>query len=191
MLERKPRLAGSNNVSESQFVADIPGGGTLCQKGELVPHDAAKLQLAVGTYDLPRPQLSVNVESPEGLVSRGTLSGGSRQGSIRIPITGPRTELTGARVCVRNDGKRRVSLAGEPVRPVSVAAGKPQRGRIRLAWYRSGEESWLELAPVVVRRFGLGKAPWLGSWTLWLAAGAALASCVLAVAAMARGSRYR
>jgi hypothetical protein len=44
--------------------------------------------------------------------------------------------------------------------------GKPEPGNISLLYFRPGSESWWQLLPTLVTRFGLGKASFFGGWTL-------------------------
>ena len=39
-----------------------------------------------------------------------------------------------------------------------------------MLYLRAGEESWWQLIPTLSERFGLGKAPLYGAWSLLLAA---------------------
>ena len=56
-----------------------------------------------------------------------------------------------ARVCVR--------VEGSGPRPSSTG----RAATVRLEWLRPGSESWLDVLPVVARRFGYGKANPFGS----------------------------
>ena len=112
--------------------------------------------------------------------------GGGGQGYIRIPIPTARHSHAGARVCLRNGGPTKIALGGEAIPNHATIDGRDAGGRIRLAWYRPGSESWVSLTPAVAHRFGYGKAPWQGSWTLWLAALALVAALGAAGVAVVR-----
>lgn len=53
-------------------------------------------------------------------------------------------------------------------------------------YYRAGSETWMQMAPTVADRFGLGKSGLLGAWTLWLVLAAVLGAWVCAVLALGR-----
>lgn len=75
-----------------------------------------------------------------------------------------------ARVCLVNRGPTPVELAGDrtPVLGSPANLGRQLFGDdVRVVFLRPEEESWWQLAPRVADRFGLNKAPIIGSWTLW------------------------
>jgi hypothetical protein len=47
-----------------------------------------------------------------------------------------------------------------------VVNGQRQPGDISLLYTRQGSESWWQLLPTLVTRFGVGKASFFGDWTL-------------------------
>lgn len=184
--ESKPRLAATNNVRDPIFAAVVPRGAVLCQTGELMPADAASVQIRVGTYGKPMPPLTVTATGPGAAPITGSVSGGGPQGRVPIPV--PRTEksLGGRRVCLRNGGRSRIAIGGEAIPNPATIGGRPADGRVRLEWYRPGKEDWFAMAPTVAHRFGYGNAPWMGPWTLWLAALLFLGALAAAVAVVLR-----
>jgi hypothetical protein len=186
LFTSKPRLAGTNNVRDPVFAAVVPGGQTVCQSGEGLPKDADRLRILVGTYGASMPPLGVSIDGP-GAHLRGRRPGGGPEGYVFIPI--PRTDKPagGLRVCVRNGGARRIAIAGEAVQPVALLdGGRGTSGRLRLAWYRPGDENWFQLAGTVLHRFGYGNAPWFGGWLLVVGFLMLLAAGGVAVAAALR-----
>ena len=185
LFTSKPRLAGTNNVREPVFAAVVPGGATVCQSSEGIPKDADRLRVLVGTYGASLPPLTLSVDGP-GTHIRGRRAGGGPEGHVFIPI--PRTERPAGNliVCLNNGGVRRIAIAGEAIQPVARIDGRRGAdGRLRLAWYRPGDENWFQLAGTVLHRFGYGNAPWYGGWVLvvgfllLLAAGALAVTTVL------------
>jgi hypothetical protein len=188
LSESKERLAGSNNLSAPQFVATVPAGGQACQGGEFVPGEAARLRLLVGTFTKPTPPLEVAIRAPGRDPLRGRLAGGGAEGYVEVPLDRTTSPVAGATVCVRNAGARRIVIGGFPTEP-EIAAGIGRRraaGKMRLEYLRPGRESWWALAPTVAHRFGLGKADFLGDWTLAAAAVLLLSAWVLAVRLLVR-----
>jgi hypothetical protein len=156
MLGKAERRAGSNYVPEHGPVTELRGADRHCEDQELVPGDSGALDLLVGTYGRPTPELSVRVSANGRTVSRGRLPAGEHQGRVLIPIEPIKQALPGARVCIRTGPGGRTVLYG--------------RGdKVRLAWLRPGSESRLALLPTVAHRFGLGKLNPFGPWLLAVA----------------------
>lgn len=154
LLGQAPRRAGSNYVPEYGPVTELRGAAQHCQEGELVPGDSGALDLLVGTHGRPTPEISVDVTAPgRGLVSRGRLPAGKREGRVVIPIERIDKSLPGASVCIRTGPGARTVLYG--------------RGdRVRLAWLRPGSESRVALLPTIAHRFGMAKLNPFGPWLL-------------------------
>ena len=159
LLGQAPRRAGSNYVPEYGPVTQLRGGAQHCQEEELVPGDSGALDLAVGTYGRPTPEITVTVTDPErGLVSRGRLPAGRHEGRVAIPIDRIDRTMPGQRLCIRTGAGGRTLLYG-------------RGGRVRLAWLRPGSESRLAMLPTIAHRFGLAKLNPFGPWLLAVVAG--------------------
>jgi hypothetical protein len=174
MSGRAPRTAGSDHVGEPIFAATVPGGATVCQAVSPLPGDAARAQLLIGTYGHPVPALSMRFLAASGeVVATGLLPAGAHEGAVTIPLTHVRAGAASTNMCLHVGGKASTVIGGEGI-PISASAeqvnGKQQPGRIGLLYFRSGEESWWQLLPTLSTRFGLGKAPFFGGWTLPFAA---------------------
>jgi hypothetical protein len=174
MSRSAPRTAGSDHIGTPVFAASVPGGGELCQPASPLPQDAARVQLLVGAYGRPVPELRIRFLTTGGeAVATGTLPAGAHEGSVTIPLIHARAATASTSVCLHVGGKATVVIGGEGV-PVAAGSevidGKRQTGRIGLLYFRRGEESWWQLLPALSTRFGLGKAPFFGGWTLALAA---------------------
>ena len=185
LLASKPRLAGTNNVRDPVFAAVVPGGTAACQAGEGIPADTDRLRVLVGTYGAKLPPLSLVAAGP-GFRVTGNSPGGGPEGYATIPIGRTEKAHEGLVVCVRNGGARRIAIGGEAVQPVASIGRRPADGRMRLAWYRPGDENWFQLAGTVLHRFGYGNAPWFGGWLLVLVALVLLAAGAIAVTSVLR-----
>jgi hypothetical protein len=188
LAERGARQAGSNRIPAGQFVAQLPARKTLCQDGELVPGDSAGLKLTVGTYHRPGPPVRVTITRSGQPVADGGLAAGWTQGNhVRFPIAPVRRTTQGSRVCLTNAGPATLALGGSPTAELPARLdGRRTPGRVRIEYVRPGRESWWSLLPTVSYRFGLGKAPGLGAWTLALAVGLALSAIGAAAWLLAR-----
>lgn len=174
MSGRGPRIAGTDHLNQVAFVATVPGGQTLCQPQMILPEDAQRVQVLIGTYGLPVPALAVSFRDASGRVrTSGRLAGGERQGEVAVPLGYPHGVTAVGTLCVRVSGSRKIALAGDifPPGPASgQVAGRPQAGRIAVTYLRPGNESWWQLLPTLGHRFGFGKASFFGDWTLPVAA---------------------
>lgn len=168
MSRSAPRTAGSDHVATPVFSAALPHGGVVCQPVEPPPEAMAAVRLLMGTYGRPVPALAVRFLSVAGVtVSRGTLAPGAREGYLTVPMRRTGELSDAASVCVRVGGASRVVLAGERgPGGTETINGKPAPGVISLDYLRPGSESWWQLLPTITTRFGLGKAPFFGDWTL-------------------------
>lgn len=187
------RLAGTSFVVQRAFDVTLPPHGTACQPGTYLADDSAGAELLVGTYGRPRPTLTVTFRDPGGgLVARGRLAGGVRQGLVTVPfarvVRGSHAATT---ACVHSDGAWQLALAGDVASPAGAARvdGRATGGVVGFVYLRAGRESWWSLMPVVAQRFALGKASVFGTWTLPVLALALLGLWVAAARLLLRGER--
>lgn len=170
MSGRAPRTAGSDHVSPAVFSATVAGRGVLCQPGVSLPDDAARVQLLVGTYGRPVPDLRIAFLGATGTeVATGHLPMGAQEGYVTIPLVRTRGAVGASSMCLRVGDSARIVLGGEGGAfgaNSEMVDGHAQSGRITLLYLRQGSESWWELLPELTRRFGLGKASFFGGWTL-------------------------
>lgn len=165
-----PRIAGTDHVQPSAFVATLKGDQELCQPGMVLPSDAGSMQLLAGTYGAPVPEVTVRFLSSSGaVVSRGTLPAGQHEGLLTVPLSHPHGPAVAGTLCVRVVHSPLMVLGGSPSTAGATSErvqGVPQAGLIQVIFLRPGSESWWELLPTLTRRFGLGKSTVFGVWTL-------------------------
>ena len=158
-----PRIADTDHLNPVGFFSSMQGGQELCQPQMLLPGDAQRVQLLLGTYGPPVPALAVRFLDTDGrVVSRGRIPAGAPQG----------TAVNGS-LCVRAGGTRKLVIAGDIVVPGPAAdevQGKLEGGRMAVTYLRPGRESWWQLLPTLSERMGFGKAPFFGTWSLPVAA---------------------
>jgi hypothetical protein len=168
MSGRAPRTSGSDHTSPVVFAATVPGRGLLCQPDAYLPPDTASAKLLLGTYGRPSPELELSFYDSAGtVVASGRRPAGGPQGEVTIPLS--RAHREAERVCLRVGGSHVVAVAGEggPLDSLDETVnGVLRGGRISLVYFRPGKESWWDLLPTLSRRFGLGKAPFFGDWTM-------------------------
>jgi hypothetical protein len=175
------RMAGSNligqivvvrdgrAVRDVQPVAKLPPGARLCQAWT-VPADTSAVRVRIFTSAPAAPPLAAEIVSGGRTVSSGALPAGPARELATIPITRVRRSLLDAQICIVNRGPSAVSLGGAatPQNQAVRVNGVPQGGLVRFDFLRPGSESWWQLLPTVVHRFGLAKSHWLGAWTFFL-----------------------
>lgn len=180
------RIAGSNGIPRSEFVAIVKPGEVLCQSHELVPAGVRYLGIEIGTYGAPGPPLRTTVRrGRRDLLAAGSLAAGWRQGITRLPL-GATTKraLTDVEICIANRGPARLAFAGVPIGDrdgVSRVDGRASRGRVRIEYFNGQATSAWSLADTAASRMGFGRGLWDG-----LAPWLALALVVLGVAAAGR-----
>jgi Predicted membrane protein (DUF2142) len=183
-----PRLAGSNLLSNAQYIATVPPHGRLCQPREFLPADTGALQLRMSAFSHPGPPVRAEVSLNGRQITAGSVRAGWSEGDVPIPVARVTRAVAGVTVCLWNEGAAKIAIGGAPV-PPSVAAQvatRPQEGLARIEYIRPGRESWWQLFPTIVHRFSLGKSHWLGGWTLLLAAGLLLGAAALSVLTILR-----
>ena len=174
MSGRAQRLAGTDHTTPASFVATLHSGQKLCQPGMVLPGDVQSVQVLVGTYGPPVPELTDRFLGPGGRVlAAGRLPAGAAQGNVTIPISHLHGDSTAGTLCIDVKGGRKTVLGGNifTAGPASEQiGGVPRPGRITVVYLRPGRESWWQLLPALSERFGLGKASFFGDWMLAVAA---------------------
>lgn len=171
MSGRAPRLAATDHTDAAAFVATLQGGQELCQPQMVLPGGVAQMQVLIGTYGAPVPALTDRflADGDERTVASGRLPYGARQGYVSIPLDYTHGPAVPGTLCIHVGGSKKVVLGGEPWGVGGASeqvADRPQPGRIDVVYMRPGRESWWQLLPTLVSRFGLGKAYFFGDWTL-------------------------
>jgi hypothetical protein len=195
-----------DNGRAIQIGAVVAPGGRLCEGGQYVPPGATRLRVWISTAGRPGSPLRASVVEGSQVVARGAAPGGYRDEPVDVKLTKVPREIPDAAVCIRNRGPRRIALMGDfpgpgehPPKRLSTVTRNlltlkqqpavvtpPARQPsvvVRFEWHTPPVGSWWSLAPAIADRAGLGKASFIGSWTLWLAA--ALMVGVAAAAAWA------
>ncbi len=171
MSGRGPRIAATDHTNPIGFVATVQANGSLCQPGMLLPADVGSVEVLIGTYGRRTPALSATFnDAGSHTVAKGSLVSGAHEGYIRIPLRYGGKAPIGGTLCVHvGRAAHPVSFAGDQFARGATSEqidGSPQPGRIDVVYLRPGRESWWQLLGVLDERFGVGKARFLGDWTL-------------------------
>jgi hypothetical protein len=187
LTREEPRLAATNSVAPAVYVTTLEPGQRLCQPHQQLPAQAAAARLFAGVYGRPGPPMRVTVGQGARQVAAGSASGYG-DGMIRVPLRRvARGPVGDATLCVLNRGPGRLALGGRPEPPSGTVVGAtPLQARVYVGWLRPGRESWLDLAGTVAERAGVGKAGFMGAWTLWAALALIVAAAALALTTVVR-----
>ena len=193
----KPHLAATNSrVIASGFGVEIDPGKTRCQGQEFVPTDAATLRMFTAPVGAKVSQpLVVTLRGDDNaVIMHREVPTGVVKGPLVVPLPPRSHDVSRGHLCVRNAGSAPMSFAGNLTsdQPQSPGAfnirGQRASDEIRADYFRAGDESWLDVAPVVARRFALFKPDWVGPWTMWAGLGLMLAVAGTGIALMVRGA---
>jgi len=191
LVQSAPRRSGSNGIPPATFAAVLAPGEAACQRGELIPGDTAALRATIGTYGLPGPRVQVTVSGSAGPVTRGGLAPGWRQGVVSLPVALVRRTTPDVQVCLRDEGRSRIAIAGSgPYSPGLQLLGAHRVRNLavglRFDYVRPGRESWLALLPTLWHRMTLAKGDLVRHWAPWGALVLMVLAGALSVAALDR-----
>lgn len=162
------RTVGTNWVPEGIFSVTVPHGGQVCQPNVSIPAGAAYARVHFGGFGHRLPALVLTFRAPAGaLLASGRLGAGHAQGQVNVPISNPDRTETGT-LCLRMHDSAKLALAGMPSTGGAGAArvnGVPAKGVIGINFLGAERHSWWGMLGTLARRFGYGKAGWLGSLT--------------------------
>jgi hypothetical protein len=181
-----------DNGRDIQLLAGVRvlPGQQACQKHERVPADSGMLHVRASTAGKAAGPLVASVIVRGQTLAKGTSPGGFVDSTVQIPVTPENPELSDATVCVRNAGRKPVALLGQNVveDQAAVVSGDPSppHGSMRLEWFESKKQTRLAGAGDVARRYGLAKASFFGSWTMWVMLALLLAASAGGIVLVAR-----
>jgi hypothetical protein len=166
-----PRLAGDDHVRwpPPTLVATVKGGQTLCTLGLLLPGDAARTVMTIGSATV-LPRIRIDFTGARGrAISTSVLRAGAAPGEdVSLPLHYPHGGDSVGTLCLHVGGSRRHSLEFGGTGPLTGTTidGVAQPVRLSMLFYRPGSESWWSLLGALDLRLGLGKSPMFGDWTL-------------------------
>jgi hypothetical protein len=169
LSRREPRLSGSNSeVVASGVALPVRPGRTRCQSAQYVPKGTHAVRVFVGGRPPGRGEpFAVLIRARGRELSSGRAAGGYSPGALRVGLAAVGANTGRATVCIRNLGRGGLQFAGNRTALSPNGSGVHAPDDVRLDFLRGGRESWWQIAPVVADRFGLEKAGWVGSWTMW------------------------
>jgi Predicted membrane protein (DUF2142) len=186
----QPRT-GTNGVWPQFPLGALGPGQRICQAGELLPADTARVQFAVQPTQRVGPRIAVTLSRGGRTLARTSMLVAARNGALASAPVQPRAQdLDAVRVCLAVAGRGRVELIGGPT-PANTgqltANGRATGASIPITYVQADAASWWSRASTVSDRMGLGRGDWGGGWVAWLAAALLLGSLALVVLALVRG----
>jgi hypothetical protein len=195
-----PRLAGDDHVFFPPFeLADrVNGGSSVCVRGLVLPSDTARMVMTIAFVEPPQvplalPRIVADFGDSAGKrVAHGVLTGAAPGEEVSIPLRYPHGPTTAGTLCLHVAGRRALYLGGTAMPAAESGTtidGVAQTARPAILYYRPGSESWWQLLTTLDFRFGLGKSPIFGDWTLPVLVLVALALGIAVVRVLIRELR--
>jgi hypothetical protein len=178
LSQSRHHRSGSNGAPPVTEVA-LPPGHELCQAGEFFPEGTARTVLHPHDEGGVVGPLTVTVNTKDGeRLAEGQIAARDYQADDTAVATfEPVGENTvDAVVCIRNEGEVAGALRGDAQPEQGGAAllipgpnpGEPPYIRMRFDYELPEASTWWSFAPELAERFGLVKATFFGSWTMWV-----------------------
>ncbi len=189
LRREETHLAGSNSIALKQPVLQIARGQRLCQRGELVPAEAARLRL-FGFWEPGGHRARATLRDARGrLVSAGPLRQDG-EGVLALRLAAGRETADDVTLCIENTDRAVLAFSGDSAGLGGVEVdGKPQPAKMTALYYPARAESWAGLVPRMAGR--VGAAHLMRGWVGWLGLASAVAALALAAAACIRPGRNR
>lgn len=180
------RLAGTNTrVAASGVTLEVYPGRQICHRQD-IPADTDALRVFAAPLWIGAGPVAITVTKGGEMVTGTRSPEVPAAGPLTLGLAAPvKTAVAQARVCIENRGATPFVVAGDRT-PLLGGQANPASQELdddpRVDFLRPESESWLAMASTIADRFGLQKASFFGSWTMW----AVLALFALACAAALR-----
>jgi hypothetical protein len=144
------RVLGYNGVPPATFAVSVPPGEEACQGMPPAPPATRAIRMTVGVNGDARARLRASVDGDGGTAVA------VRDGRAELPIAGAANTQ---RLCVANEGGRRVELAGVTTAPAAAARvdDAPAGGVIAVQYLAGSARTWGERTGNVLARVGYAK----------------------------------
>lgn len=169
------RLAFTLGVRSTGHVVEIPPGGVACQEPIGVSAAFATVNVGLGTYFKPGPELEVSVrdvESRENL-GHGVLPAGYPDNQKHLIAVGDIPEERMVAVCLQNNGRRSVGVYSgkrDASSSDTTVNGEFRRHDMDLIFYRDNSTTMLSLVPEAFDRAALWMPGAVRGWVIWVLA---------------------
>ncbi len=178
LLVPRERTTGNNDVViDKQLTTLTPANGPLCITGVSVPEGTQAVRMYLLTYERDGVRMTMTAKNAAGKIlgeSSPPPFDDGNEVAFDLP-TGDRKDLT---LCFRT-ASAPVVIPGEAngnlTSQVATLGGKTVPGDVALAYVSGEKRSAASLTPTIFERASLFRPAWVGAWTYWLGALAALA----------------
>jgi hypothetical protein len=171
--EREELLSSNTSVLTSDSARIVRRGKSTCQDRVYLPGGAARIRLYPGFRGTGTTRLRLSVGARGRVGQRTTVDDVASGQPLTLALDDP-ARTTDAVVCIRNIGRRDVSIA-----EARGAFGGEQEAPIRIDVLGAGARDTVTMVPSAVERAGRLKSTLVGRGTLVLGAVAVLAVTVL------------
>ncbi len=156
-------IVGSNHVTPASFVLEsLRPGQKVCDQLGYASRPADAVRLTVGTYEAPAQPLTLTVDGATSSLRS------YKQGVVDVPLPAGHAR-GGDEACLRNDGTRRIAVAGVPgLAPAGKVDGKDINGKISFALADHDPPSWGARMADVIDHIGRATGAPLGGVTGYL-----------------------
>jgi hypothetical protein len=171
-------------LDERTFVASIPqpsplfslpliplkAGEQTCFQPAIIDTHSERAAFLFKSVAPAGEPLRVSMSGPDYRFATGVTGGSPAGSAVSLAVPAPPRDLP-LRVCIRNAGRREVSLwaANDRTRtPMTVTgAGAKLNANVQFAFYESKPTSLLGHLPIAFQRLGEFRPGLLGSWLFW------------------------
>ena len=180
-LGKHPVVVGTDNVAPLLPAAGLPNGVTRCQPVARVPAGATRVGVVTSSLTGRPGRLQVSIRGTHGESLSGTGPAGTAGFVIRL--NSKTQPLHPAQICLRYSGPGELTLAGEGKRvPGPATTNGAQKGGVASVMFlRPGLTSWASRRHQIVARYANSQVKPFGTWTLWVAALAAIGAALMAL----------
>lgn len=176
MSASAPRLAGDDHGvwPPPALVVTVAGGQTLCTRDLVLPGDAARMVMTIGSTttggrSIPLPRIGIDYTSAGRPTLTSALRAGAKPGElVSLPLRYPHGPDSYGTLCLHAGGphSQHLEFGGNAPLSGTTLDGRSLPVRLSILFYRPGRESWWSLLGVLDLRIGLGKSPMFGDWLL-------------------------
>jgi hypothetical protein len=188
-------LAFTIGVAPTAAAATLAPGETVCQTPISVSESFSRVRLTTGGPGGAGEPLAVSVRASDGgrLLGRSELPGRFPDRADLTATVGPVAAGQKVAVCARNAGDRPAIVYGNATaaHPPSEAmrGERPLGTDLAVVFLKADDRSMLSELPDVLGRASLFRPGWVGTWTFWALAAAALLGVPLLLAGALAATR--
>ena len=181
-------------VTPGVVAAVLYPGDRACQELIDVPEDFSEVELQLGTFRRAGAPLEISVHDRAGagpVLGRGRLPGGYPDVSRQRVAVGEVAAGQRVAVCAESVGGPKVAIYGNagaaaPDSPLRLRGRRVNRD-LTLVFYEADGRSLIAEVPAMFDRASLFRSGWIGPWTYWLLALAAVTLVPFALGRALRG----